>query len=123
MKVILFFIAALVSLAWSKQFSYEGLKTTKCVELFQNLAKIFYNFRYKVWSVTPLTDDHGKLLKQWEDNESIDFWEEISRKGRSSDIMVAPKIQIEFEDFLKDNGIAYELIIDNVERYAKIRIV
>lgn len=31
--------------------------------------------------------------------------------------MVAPNTQIEFEEFLKENRIDYELIIDNVERY------
>lgn len=78
----------------------------------------FSNFRYKVWSVTPRTEHQGKLLNQWEDNESIDFWERISRRGKSSRIMVAPDTQIEFEEFLKENQIDHELIIDNVERYS-----
>lgn len=80
------------------------------------MTKKIWNFRYKVWSVTPHLEEQGELLKEWEVNESIDFWEQISRKGKPSRIMVAPDTQIQFETFLKENGIDHELIIDNVER-------
>lgn len=70
-----------------------------------------------MWSVTPRSEEQGNLLRQWEDNESIDFWENISRTGKSSRIMAAPDSQILFENFLKENGIDYELIIENVERF------
>lgn len=70
-----------------------------------------------MWSVTPRSEHQGNLLKQYEDHESIDFWEQISRKGKSSRIMAAPDTQIEFENFLKENHIDYELIIENVERF------
>ncbi|KAJ6635727.1 Carboxypeptidase B [Pseudolycoriella hygida] len=93
MKV--FILCAIFSLAWARQFSYEG---------------------YKVWLVTPRSESQGILLKQWEDNESVDFWESISRKGKSSRIMVAPDTQIHFENFLKEHNILHELIIENVER-------
>lgn len=76
-----------------------------------------FNFRYKVWSVTPRTENQGQLLLLWEDNESIDFWEPLSRKGRSSRIMVAPDTQTQFVSFLEKNDIEHELIIENVERY------
>jgi len=95
MKVIIFLIATLISLAWANRFSYEG---------------------YKVWSVTPQSEEQGKLLLQWEENESIDFWERISRQGKPSRIMVAPDTQNQFVSFLKENDIVHELIIENVER-------
>lgn len=70
-----------------------------------------------MWSVTPRSEDQGQLLiEQWENNESIDFWEQISRKGKPSRIMAAPDAQVAFEDFLKEHNFAYELIIENVER-------
>lgn len=70
-----------------------------------------------MWLVTPRSEDQGNLLKQWEDNESIDFWEQISRKGKSSRIMAAPDTQIQFQDFLNEHNIDHELIIENVERF------
>lgn len=81
----------------------------------------YHNFRYKVWSVTPSSDEQGKLLLKWEDNVSIDFWEQISRIGLSSRIMAAPEVQFEFEYFLKDNEIEHQLIIENVERYNAVQ--
>lgn len=83
----------------------------------ENAIEANRNFSYKVWSVTPRSEEQGHLLKQWEDNESIDFWEQISRKGKSSRIMAAPDTQVQFEDFLKENNIEHELIIENVERF------
>lgn len=59
---------------------------------------------------------------QWEDNNSIDFWEQISKKGKCSRIMVAPDTQIEFEHFLNEHNIDHELIIDNVERFLKLLV-
>lgn len=78
------------------------------------------NFSYKVWSVTPRSEYQGNLLKQWEDNESIDFWENISRKGNPTRIMAAPNAQVQFQEFLKENDIEYELIIENAERFFSI---
>lgn len=75
-----------------------------------------------MWSVTPGSEDQGNLLKQWDDNESVDFWEQISRKGKSSRIMVAPDTQLQFEMFLTQNNIEYELIIENVERFFLLEI-
>lgn len=77
----------------------------------------FRIFSYKVWSVTPTSDEQGRLLLKWEDNVSVDFWEQISRIGLPSRIMVRPDVQLEFENFLNDNQIEHRLIIENVERY------
>lgn len=76
-----------------------------------------------MWSVTPSSDEQGKLLLQWEDNVSIDFWEQISRIGLSSRIMAAPDVQFEFEIFLKDNKIEHQLILEDVERYMLFNII
>lgn len=75
-----------------------------------------------MWSVTPRSEEQGNLLKQWEDNQSIDFWEQISRKGKPSRIMAAPGSQIQFENFLKEYNIDYELIIENVERFRNFKL-
>lgn len=76
-----------------------------------------------MFSVTPRSVEQGQLLLQWEDNESIDFWEQISRTGKSSRIMTAPDIQMQFENFLKENDIDHELIIGNVERFFQLWIL
>ncbi len=70
-----------------------------------------------MYKVTPQTEQQGELLLLWEDNDSIDFWERISKKGKSSRIMVAPDTQTRFISFLEKHDIEHELIIDNVERY------
>jgi len=80
MKLFILVVATLISLAWTKQFSYEG---------------------YKVWSVTPSSTQQGELLLLWQDNDAIDFWESLSRTGQSSRIMVAPDTQDRFVSFLK----------------------
>lgn len=72
--------------------------------------------------VTPRSAEQGNLLKQWEDNPAIDFWEQISRKGKPSRVMVAPDTQVQFEDFLNENNFTYELIIENVERLLSFEI-
>lgn len=76
-----------------------------------------------MWLVTPHSEEQGYLLKQWEENGSIDFWEQISRKGKPSRIMVAPDTQVQFEGFLNDNRIEHELIIENVERLFTYRVI
>lgn len=70
-----------------------------------------------MWSVTPRTQQQGELLLLWGDNESIDFWERISKNGQASRIMVAPDTQDRFVSFLDKHDIKNELIIENVERY------
>lgn len=72
-----------------------------------------------MYNVTPKNEDQGTLLLLWEDSESIDLWEPISKKGKSSRIMVAPDTQERFVTFLRKNHIEHELIIENVERYRK----
>lgn len=72
-----------------------------------------------MWLVTPRSEAQGQLLLLWQDNESIDFWEPLSRKGKSSRIMVAPDTQTQFVSFLTKNDIKHELIIENVERFLK----
>lgn len=69
-----------------------------------------------MWSVTPRSEQ-GELLLLWEDNDSVDFWERVSRKGQSSRIMVAPDTQSRFVSFLEKHDIKHELIIEDVERY------
>lgn len=72
-----------------------------------------------MYKVTPRTPQHGELLLLWQDNESIDFWEQVSKKGQSSRVMVAPDLQTRFAAFLTKHNIEHELIIENVERYRK----
>ncbi|KAG4072008.1 hypothetical protein HA402_010945 [Bradysia odoriphaga] len=95
MRSIIFLLATLVALTSAEQFSYEG---------------------YKVYKVTPRNENQGTLLLLWEDSGSIDLWEPISKKGKSSRIMVAPDNHERFVAFLRKNHIEHELIIENVER-------
>uniref|UniRef100_V5GRX6 Zinc carboxypeptidase A 1 n=1 Tax=Anoplophora glabripennis TaxID=217634 RepID=V5GRX6_ANOGL len=70
---------------------------------------------YKAYSVTPKTLGQAKILKEFEDDEHFDFWSEFRALNSSVDVMVSPKAQLDFENFLSSEGIDYTIFIENVE--------
>jgi hypothetical protein len=56
------------------------------------------------------------LLKKWELDGivGIDYWDSLKTKG-SSQVMVAPEVQAEYEAFLLEHAIEYSLLIEDVE--------
>lgn len=63
----------------------------------------------------PSTVSEANILKQFEDDENFDFWSEIRSLNSPVDIMVSPKAQLDFENFLDIEGIDYTIFIEDVE--------
>lgn len=68
---------------------------------------------YKVYEVTP-KKHQVPYLREWEDHSEIDFWSSL-RAEHPAKIMVDPKIETAFLEFLDDFSIAHELTIPDVE--------
>lgn len=68
-----------------------------------------------MWLVTATSENQRTALRTWEDSSDVDFWEPLSPNAKPIRIMVAPKTQESFKQFLVANQIQNELIIENVE--------
>lgn len=69
----------------------------------------------KVYSVLCEKDTHLDNLILWENNPFIDFWS-LPGTNKTSSILVDPRIQHEFEEFLIKGNYNYNVLIDNVEK-------
>lgn len=70
---------------------------------------------YKVYHVSPSTEDHIAFLKDLEGNPEVDFWTEARRINKNVDVMVSPKFQSQFEEELTRKGIKNSIMFKNVE--------
>lgn len=68
----------------------------------------------KVYSVLCEKDSHLDNLILWEDNPFIDFWS-LPGPNKTSSVLVDPKMQQQFEEFLMSGNYNYKILIDNVE--------
>lgn len=74
-----------------------------------------YN-NYKVYRLTPQTEAQVELIRQLEQfSDAYSFWAEPSRPNRPVDVMVAPHKIPDFIELLNNEGISYELYIQNVQ--------
>lgn len=69
----------------------------------------------KVYSVLCEKDTHLDNLILWEDNQYIDFWS-LPGPNKTSSILVDPRMQHEFEEFLIDGNYNYKILINDVEQ-------
>ncbi|KAK5642669.1 hypothetical protein RI129_008836 [Pyrocoelia pectoralis] len=74
---------------------------------------------YKLYRVHPTSEGQVDLLKKINDDRKIDFWSSLRFSGKPIDVMVEPATQSLFTSFLNMNGIAHEIVIDNIERIVK----
>lgn len=77
---------------------------------------LFLYFRYKVYNAFPKNELENSYLQELEKNPQFDFWSKINKAGNPVSIMVPPKFQEEFENYLTVHDINFETIIENVER-------
>lgn len=63
--------------------------------------------------MTPTTTQYD-AFKEWEHEPGFDFFRLLTA-GRTSNVLVAPERQQEFEEFLKQNEIAYSIDIEDYE--------
>ncbi|KAF7282714.1 carboxypeptidase B-like [Rhynchophorus ferrugineus] len=74
---------------------------------------------YKVYKVTPKTQDHVKFLRGLSDETYFDFLKHPRSLGDYGDIMVAPEVQGFFETMLRGfsgTGLEFNVTIDDVQR-------
>lgn len=48
-------------------------------------------------------------------NKEYDFWSKINKVGHPVTVMVSPKVRHEFEAYLTENKIPFNVQIENVE--------
>lgn len=86
-----------------------------CIFNIFRLISIKSIFRYKVYRVTPTSNDHVNFLKSMSQVEFVDFWSEVRSLNKSVDVMVAPHAQGLITSYFKNHRIHYEILIENVE--------
>ncbi|XP_050316277.1 carboxypeptidase B-like [Anthonomus grandis grandis] len=75
---------------------------------------------YKVYQVTPQTQENAEFLQKLKYKPNYDFWVESRAFGSPSDIMVDPVEQETFEKELSQTGMPYKVVVDDVERLLQI---
>lgn len=75
-------------------------------------------FSYRAYDVTPLTTDQIESLFEWQNEEDVDFWI-TGAPGRTSKVMIPPKLRNKFENFLTEKNITNKLIVEDVEKYLR----
>lgn len=68
---------------------------------------------FKVYSVTCESRSDVESLKFLEQNPLVDFWS-LPGVNKTSNILVDPSFQLEFEEFLSYENFNYEILIENV---------
>lgn len=53
---------------------------------------------------------------KWENSDGIDYHQPVSRLFKEAKVMVSPKVQAPFQEFLKAQNIDYKVVTDNVEQ-------
>ncbi|GAB0193563.1 carboxypeptidase B [Grus japonensis] len=85
----------------------------------ENLNMTVCGFRQKVFRVIPQNDEQVEIIKSLASNMQVDFWQP------DSVTLVRPKMQVDFrveadksfevEDLLKESGVKYRVLIDNLQ--------
>jgi murein tripeptide amidase MpaA len=79
---------------------------------------------YKVYHVLPKTDQHVKILEELEQSKmGVEFWEESNFVGKNADIMLAPHLQGDLIDGLKEQGLEVTEFISNVQKLIDEEVV
>lgn len=71
---------------------------------------------YKVYKITPESENELAILKKVEKENEFFFWMEVGKVGRDVRIMVRPDKQNKFEKYMANLGLKPFLFIDDVQR-------
>ncbi|XP_071446229.1 zinc carboxypeptidase A 1-like [Hetaerina americana] len=72
---------------------------------------------YKVFRVTPTTDEQVKILQQVEElDNGLSFWVSASQKGKPADIMVPPHKLPMATTMFKTLDLNHRVMVENVQR-------
>lgn len=103
-----------------KLFLLSALTVLASFKIVLCYSKLYDHF--KVYSVScDSTASNMEILKFWEHHPKIDFW---SRPGinKTNHILVDPRMQTEFEEFLSHENFNYEILIENVGKLVESSI-
>lgn len=70
---------------------------------------------HKVYRVNPSNKEQLDVVRAFEGIKGVDFWSKARAVNKEMDIMVSPQIQMRFTDTLKQNSIAHNVLINDVE--------
>lgn len=86
--------------------------------VFVGTAEIVRYDNYKVYSVIPHTNEHLQVLKKLSKDcrNECDFWTDIAFVGHPVDIMVSPKVFVEFNDMIKVQKLFAKVKIEDVQK-------
>lgn len=82
-------------------------------------SKSYVNF--KVYSVQYRSMENVEAMKYWEHNPYVDFWS-FPGVNKTNNVMVAPSMQINFENFLSFENFNYEILIENVGKLVELAV-
>jgi len=90
------------------------------VALLLGFATAKVNYRsYKVYKIFPKDDDAVEALVDLEnasnDLSRYQFWRGSTKVGQEADLMVAPELQEQFEDFLAEINADVEIMMEDVQ--------
>jgi hypothetical protein len=77
--------------------------------------KISLQNSFKVYEVTPSTENDVDFLHSLANNEDFDFWSLRRTSGVASTVMVKPGSQDWFEESLRGRAIPFVITIDDLE--------
>lgn len=69
---------------------------------------------YKVYSLQLSNSNDLAALMDLE-NYAIDFWERPNHNNNPFRVMIPPQMVPQFEVFLRDHGVSYIIVIENVQ--------
>ncbi|NWH81604.1 CBPB1 Carboxypeptidase, partial [Piaya cayana] len=73
----------------------------------------------KVFRVIPQNDEHVEIINSLASNIEVDFWQPDSvalvRPKMEVDFRVEADLSLEVEDLLKESGVEYRILIDNLQ--------
>uniref|UniRef100_A0A6M2DYF7 Putative peptidase m14 carboxypeptidase subfamily protein n=1 Tax=Xenopsylla cheopis TaxID=163159 RepID=A0A6M2DYF7_XENCH len=71
---------------------------------------------YKVYQIKPQTISEAQLLLKWQEKTGVDFWSKSRVLNQSSEVMIAPEIQTDFEKFLIVNNYNWKVAADDIDK-------
>lgn len=80
------------------------------------LSEKFRFDNYTLFKVLPENERQIDILQNLQDNDlRFDFWSSPGIKAEFVNIMSKPENKIDLDNFLKSNGINYEIVMSNIQ--------
>jgi len=83
-----------------------------CLVINDSLSEKHSFVGYKLLRLTPESEDHLKLIREWEHNPEFDFW---NRKTDMIDVLLSPTAFEKYEKLFKALKIKYSILVNNIQ--------